>query len=446
MIFIYFIIIVVSYWLIIFNAFFKLKTNMKVVNSSIDLANESLEGVSIIVPAHNEAKTIIDSINALLSLDYDQYEIIIVNDGSKDDMLELLIQHFKLKTLPLEFDQKLPSAKIKNIYTTFDRHRIIVIDKENGGKADALNAGINYSRFDYVCCIDADCLLAKDALKKISRIFARRKETIAVGGMVKALNGCKVKDGKLVKVDLPKSFIAKVQIVEYMRAFLTNRFTWNQNNGSLIISGAFGMFSKEAIMKVGGYHADLGEDMELIVRMQHFYRQHDLPYSISMASDAVCWTQLPSSLKDLKTQRIRWHRGLIQALSAHRSMLLNPKYGTVGMLSFPHQYFIEMLGPMIEMIGYIIFCILLWYMRIGYMAIFIFLLAYLYGVFQSLFAIIFERLTYNIYTTKKNTLILLTMCFLEPLFYRPITVWWRIQAFLLAKKNDQWGEIKRTKF
>ena len=251
LIFIYFFIIVISYWLLIINAFFKLKISMKVVNSNIDLPSESLAGISMIVPAYNEEKTIIETINSLLAQDYERYEIIIVNDGSSDNMLSALLEHFQLKPLPSLYDHQLPCAAIKGIYTAFENHRIIVIDKANGGKADALNAGINYSNFDKVCCIDADCILEKDALKKINRIFARREETIAVGGMIKAMNGCKTINGKMVKIDLPTKFIEKVQIVEYLRAFLTNLFSWNQNNGSLIISGAFGLFSKDALLKVG---------------------------------------------------------------------------------------------------------------------------------------------------------------------------------------------------
>lgn len=446
-IFIYFFVIVISYCAIIVNAFFRLKTDMKVVNSNIDLESESLSAVSILVPAYNESETIIDSITSLTRLDYDEYEIIVVNDGSSDDTCEKVVSHFGLSKLPITYNHQLECEEIKRIYTDLNSNKITVIDKANGGKADSLNAAINISRYPYICCIDADCILEENALKKISRHFARRKETIAIGGMVKAANGCVISDGKVIEKRLPKKFIEKVQVLEYLRAFLTNRFTWNDNNSTLIISGAFGMFKKDAVIRSGGYKKGLGEDMELVVRMQEYYRDNGIKYYIGMASDAVCWTQLPSSYKDLRTQRKRWHKGLIESLWKHKQMLLNPRYGKIGMLSFPQQFFVEMCGPVIEGFGYIIFILLLLYYDLTYMVALVFIMAYLYGVFQTLFAVIFEKLTYDEYSTRKNTVSLIAVCFLEPIIYRPFTVFWRIEAFLGARRKKKgWGNIKRQKF
>lgn len=197
---------------------------------------------------------------------------------------------------------------------------------------------------------------------------------------------------------------------------------------------------------MGGYYPCLGEDMELIVRLQHHYRQHHLKYAISMTSDAVCWTQIPSSWHDLQTQRVRWHRGLIQSLMRHKSMLLSLRYGKVGMLAFPHQLFIEMLGPLIEMIGYLLMFILLWQHHLAHAAFLVFTMAYLSGVLQSLSAVIFERLTYNIYTSKTRTWQLILICFIEPLFYRPLTVIWRLKAFFALNKTQRWPEITRNAF
>ena len=446
-IFVYYIFVVISHWIIIVNAFFKLKTSMKVVNANVDLESESLGGISVLIPAFNESDTILDSIKSLLLMDYKDYEIIVVNDGSEDDTLTKLISHFDLKTLPIHYNRQLNSERIRGVYTDLKHPgKLIVIDKENGGKADSLNAAINYSRYGYICCIDADCILEPQAIKKIVRIFARREETIAVGGMVKVVNGCEVKNGKVTGIGLPETFIEQVQVIEYLRAFLSSRFTWNKNNGNLIISGAFGMFDKEAVIAVGGYREGLGEDMELIVRLQEHYLRNKIPYSISLASDAVCWTQVPDRYKDLQTQRVRWHKGLIDSLITHKKMLLNPKYGIVGMISFPFQFFVEMIGPLVESVGYVLILILLCFFDMTYVAVLLLLMAYLYGVSQTVFSVIFEHLTYNIYKTKTNSLRLFAVCFAEPLFYRPITVWWRLKACLSFRSKGKWGEVKRKGF
>lgn len=446
-IFIYFVLITVSYVFSIMKALLNVFVSMKVVSSRIDLPSEHLAPISILVPAHNESSTILQSIHSLLHSDYPEFEIIVVNDGSSDDTLEKLVQHFRLSELPLTFSQQLPCAPIRRIYTDLNHHKITVIDKENGGKADSLNAAINLSRYPYVCCIDADCMLETQALKHIACHFARKKETIAVGGIVRIANGCTMRDGQILETNLPDSMLERIQILEYLRAFFTNRFSKTRSNNMLIISGAFGMFRKQAVLDAGGYHTGLGEDMELIVRLHKYFRDHHIPYSITMATDAVCWTQAPSRYKDLRTQRIRWQRGLISTLWEYRSMLLNPAYGKIGLISFPQQVFVEMAGPLVEFLGYILFFLLLFYFRLTVTALHIFIMAYLCGVIQTLFAVIVERFAFNQYRSIRNTCRLLLVCFIEPLYYRPLTVLWRLSAMLPIRKNKQgWGNIQRKSF
>lgn len=447
LIFIYFVVVVVMYSVSIFKAMMNMKTSRKVADSNIDLPSEALAPVSILVPAYNESATIIESIESLLASDYPAFEIIIVNDGSKDDTLEKVVTHFHLSPLPLTFPQTLPCQPIRRIYTDLNRHKITLVDKENGGKADSLNAAINLSRFPLICCIDADCMLETHALKHIARHFARRAETIAVGGIVRIANGCKMQRGTIVQPRVPKKMIEKIQIIEYLRAFLTNRFSKNESNNMLIISGAFGMFRKDAVVRAGGYRKGLGEDMELIVRLHHYYIEHHLPYQITMASDAVCWTQAPSSYKDLKTQRVRWHRGLITTLFNYRSMLFNPKYGKIGSIAYPQQVFIEFGGPLIEALGYLLFVLLLFYFQLTITAIHLFLMAYLCGVIQALFAVIAERFAYNAYQSAGNSARLIAACLVEPLYYRPLTVFWRLRACLPYRRSKAtWGSIQRKQF
>ncbi len=447
LIFIYFVVVVVMYSVSIFKAMMNMKTSRKVADSNIDLPSEALAPVSILVPAYNESATIIESIESLLASDYPAFEIIIVNDGSKDDTLEKVVTHFHLSPLPLTFPQTLPCQPIRRIYTDLNRHKITLVDKENGGKADSLNAAINLNRFPLICCIDADCMLETHALKHIARHFARRAETIAVGGIVRIANGCKMQRGTIVQPRVPKKMIEKIQIIEYLRAFLTNRFSKNESNNMLIISGAFGMFRKDAVVRAGGYRKGLGEDMELIVRLHHYYIEHHLPYQITMASDAVCWTQAPSSYKDLKTQRVRWHRGLITTLFNYRSMLFNPKYGKIGSIAYPQQVFIEFGGPLIEALGYLLFVLLLFYFQLTITAIHLFLMAYLCGVIQALFAVIAERFAYNAYQSAGNSARLIAACLVEPLYYRPLTVFWRLRACLPYRRSKAtWGSIQRKQF
>lgn len=447
LIFIYFIFVVIMYSIGIFKAIMNMKTSRKVVNSHIDLPSEALAPVSILVPAYNESATIVESIESLLGSNYPEFEIVVVNDGSKDDTLKKIITHFNLSPLPLTFPQTLPCQPIRHIYTDLNRHKIILVDKENGGKADSLNAAINLSRFPLICCIDADCMLETHALKNIARHFARRSEAIAIGGIVRIANGCQMQRGTIVQPHVPKTMIEKIQIVEYLRAFLTNRFAKNESNNMLIISGAFGMFRKDAVVRAGGYRKGLGEDMELIVRLHQYHIEHHIPYLIAMASDAVCWTQAPSTYKDLRTQRVRWHRGLITTLLSYRRMLFNPKYGKIGSIAYPQQLFIEFGGPLIEAFGYLLFVLLLFYFQLTVIALHIFVMAYLCGVIQALFAVIAERFVYNAYQSTADSARLIAACLVEPLYYRPLTVLWRLRACLPYRHSKaKWGSIQRKQF
>ena len=443
----YFLIISMLYIILILISMGKLLDFIKVIRNEVNIVSSYTKPISLIVPAYNEEETIIDNIHSLLDLNYPEFEIIVVNDGSKDQTLEKIITHFHLRKIDVEINVQVESAEIRGVYGSFALSNLVVVDKENGGKADALNAGINLSRYPLFCGIDADCVLEKNALLRIVKPFLKNEETIAVGGIVRVANGCKIKDGKLIEAKLPKESIVKFQIIEYFRAFLTSRIGWERINALLIISGAFGVFKKSAVIKVGGYSRTIGEDMELTLKMHEYFRKNKLAYNIAFTSDAVCWTQVPDTFKGLKSQRIRWHRGLTDSLMQHKRMLFNPKYGTVGMLSMPYFFFVEMLGPVIEMVGYVMMLILIVTGALSRFFVFVFLLAFLYGILFSLSAILFEEFSYKRYSGMKEITKLVIYSFLEQFIYRQLTVFWRVISFFNYKKGSrQWGTIKRNSF
>lgn len=416
-------------------------------------ASASTPGLSIIAPAYNEGATIIENVRSLLSVYYPNMELLVVNDGSKDDCLQKLIDAYQLQPVPVYINEQISTKQVKAVYKSINPvfHKLIVIDKENGGKADALNVGVNLSNQPYVVCIDVDCILEEDALLKMIKPFleSTSKRVIASGGVVRIANSCEVEDGRLIKVHLPDQFLPRVQTLEYIRAFLLGRMAWSRLNGLLLISGAFGVFDKDILIKSGGYnHNTVGEDMELVVRMRRYMEENNLPYQVTYIPDPLCWTEAPASFKILGRQRNRWTRGTIETLNFHRKLFFNPRYGILGMLSYPYWFFFEYLAPIIEFLGFIIFLAfaLLGLVEWGFFAtllVFIFSFGFMY----SLFAMLMEVLTYNQYKKKREMLILIITAITEPLIFHPFVVWSAIKGNIdFWRKKNSWGEMTRTGF
>ena len=444
---VYFFAISLIYIILILLSSKKLMEFIKIVNNDVTIISNYTKPISIVVPAYNEESTIIDNITSLLNLNYPEFEIVVVNDGSNDTTLRKIIDHFELRKIDVEINIQVECKKINAVYGSFALPNLIVVDKENGGKADALNAGINLSRYSLFCGIDADCIIEKNALLKIVKPFLNDESTVAVGGIVRIANGCTIKNGKLLEAKLPRKAIVRFQIIEYFRAFLTSRIGWERINALLIISGAFGVFKKSAIVKVGGYSTTIGEDMELTLKMHEYFRKNKIKYKIDFTSDAVCWTQAPDTLRGLKSQRMRWHIGLTDSILRHKKMIFNPNYGTVGLLSMPYFFLVEMLGPVIEFIGYVILVISIITGTLSTFFIFVFLMAFLYGILFSLSAILLEELSYKRYSGIKEITKLVIYSFFEQFMYRQITVWWRVISFFKFRKGSkQWGTIKRKSF
>ena len=292
--------------------------------------------VSLLVPAYNEEATIASSIRSMLQLEYPHFEIIVVNDGSKDRTLAVLQEEFELVPFPEAYRVAIPTRPIRAIYRSLRHASLRVIDKENGGKSDALNAGINAARSPLFCAVDADSILQRDSLHRVARPFLEDPTTIASGGTIRLANGCRVSEGFLEEVGMPGSWLARIQIVEYLRAFLFGRLGWSPLNAMLIVSGAFGLFRRNVVIEAGGYRTDtVGEDMELVVRLHRLHRLARKPYRIVFVPDPICWTEAPESLTVLRSQRSRWQRGLLESLTLNRRLLFHPRGGAPGWLAFP---------------------------------------------------------------------------------------------------------------
>lgn len=399
--------------------------------------------ISIIVPAYNEEGTVVTSIRFSLALRYPEFEVVVVNDGSTDRTLELLLSEFRLVPVEKPIRIVLQHERIREVYVSLDYPHLLVIDKENGGKADALNAGINAAQYPLICSVDADSLLEEDALMRAAKVFVEDREVVASGGIIRVLNGCTVVNGKVTEVRAPSRLIECLQSVEYMRGFLVGRTSWNWTNSILIISGAFGIFRKDVVLAIGGYRKTVGEDMDIVIRMHRHCADRKVPCKVVFVPDPVCWTQVPRDFRSLLQQRNRWHRGLIDSLWHNRGMFLNPKYGPVGMLAFPYFIVCEALGPLIESLGYLSFFLLFLagLLSRDYALLFL-LLAVIWGMSLNVGAVLLDNLTYRRYKELGDLLKIAACGFLECLGYRQLLVVERLFATFTMFRRD-WGKPAR---
>jgi cellulose synthase/poly-beta-1,6-N-acetylglucosamine synthase-like glycosyltransferase len=406
--------------------------------------------VSIVAPAYNEALTIVESVRALLAVDYQPREIVIVNDGSTDGTLALMQETFQLVPAPLAFDQPLPSAPVRGIYRSVSEPDLVVIDKHNGGsKADAANAGINAASGVLVLVIDADTILEADALGRAVLPFLEDPATVAVGGNVGIANGCRIEHGRVTDVALPRSWLARFQIVEYMRAFLLFRMACASQNAVVLISGAFGLFRRDAVIAVGGYDPTaIGEDIDLTIRLQRHYRARGEPVRIGFDPIPLCWTQAPEDWQSLRSQRYRWRRGLLQTLWRYRRMIGNPRYGKVGLFPMPYIAFFEGLGPLLEVGGYgvTITAAALGFLNWKYFGLMI-AVSVLFGVAVTLLAVLLNDVTSRRYMRGPDLILLVAVAILENFGYRQLNSMWGCVGTVQAMTGKGgWGSMKRQAF
>lgn len=409
--------------------------------------------VSILAPAYNEGESIVQNVKSLLSLHYGKFEVIVINDGSKDETLAKLIDAFELEVTDFAYCEEIPTQLVRGIYKSRNRsyNRLVVIDKENGGKADALNTGINVSSKELLACIDVDCILSHESITRMVRPFMEEtnRQVIAVGGVIGIANNCDVQDGTVTKYRVPTTLLGRFQVIEYCRAFLMGRMAWTRINGLMLISGAFGFFKRNLVVEVGGYFPKtVGEDMELVVRMRRHMEERNIPHKVSFVPDPLCWTEVPESEEVLSRQRNRWIRGTIETLQLHRVIRLNPNYGIMGMLSYPYWNIFEKMAPVLELLG-VIYTVTL--IIIGDFSAFyfiaLFVVLYLLSILVSSFSILYEQISYNNYKDKKDLNKLILTAFLEPMMVHPKIVYWGLKGHWdFIKGKGGWGQMIRTGF
>lgn len=412
-----------------------------------ELAGDYYVPVSILVPAYNEAVTICSTIQSLLALDYTLYEIVVVDDGSTDDTARLVRETFHMHPVNRPIQRKIPCQRVEAVFETYrSKVPITLICKANGGKADALNTGINAAKYPYFLCLDADSVLQRDALARIVCPVLEEGSVIAVGGVVRPCNGVEIRDGQVVSYHMPRKLLPSMQVLEYDRSFLAARILFDKFNGSIIISGAFGLFRKNLVIDAGGYDPDtMGEDMELVFKLHVFCREHSIPYRLRYATDAICWTQVPEHLADLCRQRRRWHIGLFQSMSRHRQVFAHHKYGLVGFVSYLYFLIYELLSPYIELFGLFTVALAFWadLINVPFMLLF-FAIYVVYSAILSLTAFFARTHTADLRLTPRDVCKAVLLCAVEVSFLRLILSWVRATSLVgYRRKKTQWGQIAR---
>jgi len=411
------------------------------------LERDVYKPVSILVPAHNEEVSIVDSVQSLLALQFPEFEIVVVSDGSEDETIERLVGAFALAEQPWASRPDLPTAQVRRTFRSLTHPNLIVVDKDRGGKADSLNAALNMARYPLFAAVDADSLLDGEAILRASRLFVEDETLVAVGGTIRPLNVAVVEDGRITEARIPRKWLERFQVLEYARAFFTGRAGWSHFKSLLIISGAFGLFRRTAVLEAGGFRVGtVAEDMELVVRLhKHFLRERK-PYNLRFTPDPICWSEVPSDLGTLRRQRNRWHRGLWETLWTHKDMLFNPRYRRLGLVAVPYFWIFEALAPVVEITGYLLVVV---GMFAGFLsprfALLFVLLAVMYGMLSSQLAAGIETFLSTRYPRLRDRAILFLAAFLEFVGYRQFLALERTVATVQVPfKKGQWGKMHRT--
>ena len=457
-VFVYGVSLLIIYALLAIMSFINIRLYLKkesYTDYKVMIGSPLAPGISVIAPAFNEGLTIISNVRSLLTFNYPQYEVIIINDGSTDDTLEKIVNEFSLVKVDFAYDIKIVCKPIRGIYKSTDKAyaKLVVVDKENGkAKADATNAGINVSSFPYFLCTDVDCILHEETLQKLMKpvMEEEHNRVIATGATLRMANSCEVDEGVLINIKAPRPLLARFQEMEYIRAFVLGKMGWSLINAVPNVSGGLGLFDKEIAVKAGGYDPQsFGEDMELMMRMMRYSKDNKIPAAIRYIPITLCWTEGPTTIKIFMRQRTRWARGLIQLMIAHRRMLFNPRYGRVGMIVFPYNFLFELLAPIIEFLGIIYYILLIIFGLVNWpFAIILLIFVYTYSVMISSLAVLWDQLTFQYYKTWRDVARVCSMVFIEMLIYHPLIVIFALRGyyFQLTNRKHSWGNMQRRGF
>jgi cellulose synthase/poly-beta-1,6-N-acetylglucosamine synthase-like glycosyltransferase len=450
----YFVLINTSYLVLILLGALGFRSYLRSRKTVVDaLGGELTPGVSVVVPAHNEEAGIVTSVKALLSLRYPGHEVVVVDDGSTDATFARLQEAFDLVEIPRDVPSDIPvRAAIHGVHVPRDgRTRLVVVAKENSGRSEALNLGVNVASEPLVAMIDADSVLEPDALLRVAKPFADDPtRVVATGGTIRPVNGCRVVAGRIVDVRAPRTWLPRIQLVEYLRAYLVGRTGWSRFRGLILISGAFGLFRRDVLVDVGGLDPDsIGEDFELVLRIHRRMRDRKADYRVEFVPEPVSWTEVPSSLEVLRNQRRRWHRGLWETLWQYRGMLFRPRYGRVGLVALPYYWLFELIAPLLELYGIVVVpvALVLDVVNVPFALLFL-ALAYGYAILVTLAAMTLEEWAFHRHERWRDLGIALVASVLENVGYRQLTVWWRLEGWWasLRGKKQVWGVMTRTGF
>ncbi|MGD9903186.1 MAG: glycosyltransferase [Vicinamibacterales bacterium] len=405
--------------------------------------------ISILAPAYNEEATIAASVQSLLTLDYPNLEVVVVADGCKDDTIGVLRREFALVEVYRAYAPRVATKGVVALYRSLRHANLLVVDKLNGGKADALNVGLNLASGELVCAIDADTLIERGALVRLMRPMLVDPGVVATGGTIRPVNAVVTRHGSVVDVNVPRHWLAGIQVVEYLRAFLLGRLGLNRLGGNLIISGAFGLFRREPMIAAGGWlHDTVGEDMELVVRLRRLGYERGTARDVVFVPDPTAWTEVPESVAVLGRQRDRWHRGLTDTLWRHRRLIGNPRYGAMGLVVFPYFVVVELLAPVVEALGLFMLAATL---AVGLVdrtfAILFFALAVGIGLVLSVATLLLDQASFLRYRKPADLAWLLAWAVVENLGYRQLTVYWRLRGLVkYLRGRSDWGAMTRKGF
>lgn len=457
-VFFYGLVLFLSYLFLVFLSLFAIRAYLKrneYTDNDTIIYSPLAPGISVIAPAYNEELTIISNVRSLLTLNYVHFEVIIINDGSTDRTLELLIEEFELISVDFAYEDKIATQPVIGFYKSTNPafSKLLVIDKENGkSKADGSNAGVNAAIYPYFLCTDVDCILHKDTLVELMKpiIQEPKRKVISVGGPLRMANSCDFEDGELVRMRPPKGLIPRFQEIEYIRAYMLSKMGWSLINAVPNVSGGLGLFNTEIAIRGGGYnYKSFAEDQDLIMRMIQYCCQEKIKYAIRYIPKTVCWTEGPPTVKVFVRQRTRWGQGLLQLMVTHKKMFLNPRYKRAGMIVFPYNFFFEFIAPIIEITGiaYMVFLAINGLINWPF-AIIVFVFAYSYSVLMSIIAILWDQLSFRNYKTWGEALALCIMPFFELFIFHPLVLFSGIRGYLfyILGKRDKWGDMQRRGF
>jgi cellulose synthase/poly-beta-1,6-N-acetylglucosamine synthase-like glycosyltransferase len=452
----YFVLINTSYLVLIVLAWLEFAHHLRRVpfaGHEETYRSQLTQPVSVLVPAHNESAGIVQSVQAMLALRYPVFEVIVIDDGSTDDTFERLNDEYDLVEVPRVIPDSVPTrGAVLSVHMPRVRPEpLVVVRKENGGKTDAVNTGINVAQYPLVCMVDADSILDPQALLSVAKPFADDPlHVVAAGGVIRVANGCTVLAGRIVDVRMPRQWLPRIQVVEYLRAFLLGRTGWSRVGGLLVISGAFGLFRRDVLLEIGGLdHDTIGEDAELVVRLHKHLRQRRRDYRVVFVAEPVSWSEAPSSLRVLARQRRRWHRGIAEIIGKHRGMIGRPKYGRIGLLALPYYVIFELIAPIVELAGVVLVPLGLWLGAVnGPFAIRFVLVAYGYALLVNLIALTVEEYSFHRYGRWNDLVAAVLASVMENFGYRQLTAFWRVQGLWSAIRRSQpvWGTMQRQGF